>query len=78
MGSKPTREPGPLPDYCKACAGQVHDDLCEHCVSTICDRCSAIVDPQEACDGIGEWEGATLCPDCSAETGLEYQRRQGT
>lgn len=34
----------------------------------ICDRCGREVEPEEAWPGTGEWEGATLCPDCHLET----------
>jgi hypothetical protein len=35
---------------------------------TICDRCTREIDAAEAWEGTGEWEGATLCPDCHLET----------
>ena len=44
---------------------------------TICDRCGRAIDEDDASEGIGEWEGATLCPDCASEVHLEHQRKQG-
>ena len=36
-------------------------------MDTICDRCGRPVDLEDArWLGHGEWQGATLCPDCAA------------
>jgi hypothetical protein len=37
-----------------------------HMPNTVCDKCSKTIYVDESCYGVGDWEGATLCPDCFA------------
>jgi len=43
----------------------------------LCDRCGEEINPGAEQQGVGDWDGCTLCPDCWDDVLFEQQEENG-